>query len=51
MTKPTAGEIVRDRLLAEEVPYLVGIPGHGIVAMLDAFRTSQDQIKILQVRH
>ena len=51
MTKPTGGEIVRDRLLAEEVPYLVGIPGHGIVAMLDAFRTSQDQIKILQVRH
>lgn len=47
----TGGEIVRDRLLAEEVPYLVGIPGHGIVAMLDAFRTSQDQITILQVRH
>ncbi|HJP28582.1 MAG TPA: thiamine pyrophosphate-binding protein, partial [Dehalococcoidia bacterium] len=51
MTKRTGGEIVRDRLLAERVPYLVGIPGHGIVAMLDAFRTVQDQIKILQVRH
>ena len=51
MTKRTGGEIVRDRLLAEEVPYLVGIPGHGIVAMIDAFRTVQDQIKILQVRH
>ena len=51
MTNRTGGEIVKDRLLAEEVPYLVGIPGHGIVAMLDAFRTVQDQIKILQVRH
>jgi len=51
LTKRTGGEIVRDRLLAEEVPYLVGIPGHGIVAMIDAFRTVQDQIKILQVRH
>lgn len=51
MTNRTGGEIVRDRLLAEEVPFLVGIPGHGIVAMLDAFRTVQDQIKILQVRH
>jgi len=51
VSKRTGGEIVRDRLLAEEVPYLVGIPGHGIVAMLDAFRTTQDQIKILQVRH
>ena len=51
MTKRTGGEIVRDRLLAEEVPYLIGIPGHGIVAMLDAFRTSQDRIKVLQVRH
>ncbi len=47
----TGGEIVRDRLLAEGVPYLVGIPGHGIVAMLDAFRASQNAIKILQVRH
>jgi len=47
----TGGEIVRDKLLAEEVPYLIGIPGHGIVAMLDAFRTTQDRIKILQVRH
>ncbi len=51
MTNRTGGEIVRDRLLAEKVPYLVGIPGHGIVAMIDAFRTVQDQIKILQVRH
>jgi acetolactate synthase-1/2/3 large subunit len=51
VTNRTGGEIVRDRLLAEEVPYLVGIPGHGIVAMIDAFRTVQDQIKILQVRH
>ena len=50
-TKSTGGEIVRDRLIAEGVPYLVGIPGHGIIAMLDAFRTSQDKIKILQVRH
>jgi acetolactate synthase-1/2/3 large subunit len=51
VTKRTGGEIVRDRLLAEKVPYLIGIPGHGIVAMLDAFRTSQDRIKVLQVRH
>lgn len=50
-TRLTGGEIVRDRLLAEGVPYLVGIPGHGIVAMLDAFRTSGDRIKVLQVRH
>jgi acetolactate synthase-1/2/3 large subunit len=51
VTERTGGEIVRDRLLVEEVPYLVGIPGHGIVAMLDAFRNVQDQIKVLQVRH
>ncbi|NQW20163.1 MAG: thiamine pyrophosphate-binding protein [Chloroflexi bacterium] len=51
MLNRTGGEIVRDKLLAEEVPYLIGIPGHGIVAMLDAFRTTQDRIKILQVRH
>jgi acetolactate synthase-1/2/3 large subunit len=51
VTKQTGGEIVREKLLAEQVPFLVGIPGHGIVAMLDAFRTVQNQIKILQVRH
>jgi|MDTC01.2.fsa_nt_gb acetolactate synthase-1/2/3 large subunit len=51
MPEHTGGEIVRDRLLAENIPYLVGIPGHGIVAMLDAFRNSQDRIRIMQVRH
>ncbi len=51
MVKRTGGEIVKDKLLAEEVPYLVGIPGHGIIAMLDAFHDTQDRIKIVQVRH
>ncbi len=50
-TRLTGGEIVRERLLAEGVPFLVGIPGHGIIAMLDAFRASNTRIKVLQVRH
>jgi acetolactate synthase-1/2/3 large subunit len=38
-------------LIAEGLPYFVGIPGHGIIATMDAFRNSTDKIKVLQVRH
>lgn len=46
----TGGEIVADHLEANGVPYVVGIPGHGNLALVDAFvgRTSP---RFLQVRH
>lgn len=47
----TGGEIVVDHLIAEGVPYMVGIPGHGCLALMDAARVRADRIKVIQVRH
>jgi acetolactate synthase-1/2/3 large subunit len=44
----TGGEIVLERLIAEDVPYFVGIPGHGCLALMDAASTRTDQIQVRQ---
>ena len=49
--KLTGGEIVREYLIKEKVPYFVGIPGHGCLGLVDAFKGKEDKIKVLQVRH
>jgi len=46
----TGGQIIAEYLLKEQVPYLVGIPGHGCLGLVDAFLGREEQIKILQVR-
>jgi len=51
LPKYTGGEIVAEYLIKEEVPYIVGIPGHGIIPFLDPFKDRQDKIKVIQVRH
>jgi len=45
----TGGQMVAEYLAREGVPYLVGIPGHGCLGLVDAFLGRED-IKILQVR-
>lgn len=47
----TGGEIVAESLIKHGVPYLVGIPGHGCLGLIDAFKDREDKIKVLQVRH
>jgi len=47
----TGGEIIRECLIKEKVPYLVGIVGHGSLGLVDAFIGYEDKIRILQVRH
>jgi len=47
----TGGEIIAEYLIKENVPYVVGIPGHGILGVVDAFKDRQDKIKTLMVRH
>ncbi|MGQ9610617.1 MAG: thiamine pyrophosphate-binding protein [bacterium] len=47
----TGGEIIAEYLIKEKVPYVVGIPGHGILGIVDAFKDREDKIKILQVKH
>jgi acetolactate synthase-1/2/3 large subunit len=46
----TGGEIVAEHLARRGVPYLVGIPGHGCLALLDAFK-AREKVRVLQVRH
>jgi acetolactate synthase-1/2/3 large subunit len=48
--KLTGGQIVVEALVNEEVPYLVGIPGHGTLGLSDAL-IGEERLKVLQVRH
>jgi acetolactate synthase-1/2/3 large subunit len=51
--KLTGGEIIIKQLATEGVPYILGIPGHGVLGLFDAVRKAQQtgQIKYLQVKH
>ncbi len=49
--KRTGGEVIVDYLVGEGVPYVLGIPGHGVMGLFDAIRRAQSQIQYLQVKH
>lgn len=51
--KRTGGQIVTEFLKREKVPYILGIPGHGVLALFDAIREAdaKGDIKYLQVKH
>ncbi|TXT64903.1 MAG: Acetolactate synthase large subunit IlvB1 [Promethearchaeota archaeon] len=48
MPKYTGSEIITKYLIKEKVPYVVGIPGHGCLALVDAFYKNRDKIKLIQ---
>lgn len=49
----TGGQIVMKYLEREGVPYVLGIPGHGILGFFDALRQSQEagKVQYIQVKH
>lgn len=47
----TGGQIVAEYLVKAGVPYLVGIPGHGNLPLIDAFLDYRDRIQVLMPRH
>ncbi len=51
--KLTGGEIIVKQLVEEQVPYVLGIPGHGILCFFDALRRESQLGKIayIQVKH
>ncbi|MDR2686333.1 MAG: thiamine pyrophosphate-binding protein [Oscillospiraceae bacterium] len=51
--KLTGGEIVVKQLVREGVPYIIGIPGHGVLGLFDAIRREEQagHIKYIQVKH
>lgn len=51
MSERTGGEIIADHLIAEGVPYVLGIPGHGDMGIFDAFKDRESKIQALQARH
>ncbi len=47
----TGAQIVAEMLVQEGVPYVVGIPGHGNLPLVDALRELQDKIQVIMPRH
>ena len=51
MTSLTGSEIIAEMLAREGVPYVVGIPGHGNLPLMDAFRRCRDRLSVIMPRH
>jgi acetolactate synthase I/II/III large subunit len=51
MSLRTGGEIIADHLIAEGVPYVLGVPGHGDMGIFDALKDRTDRLRAIQVRH
>ncbi|MFX1281653.1 MAG: thiamine pyrophosphate-binding protein [Promethearchaeota archaeon] len=48
MTKYTGGEIISKYLIKEGVKYVIGIPGHGNLPLVDAFFKNKDKLQLIQ---
>jgi acetolactate synthase-1/2/3 large subunit len=44
-------ELIADFLVEREVPYVVGLCGHGDIGMLDALYARRDEISVVSVHH
>lgn len=51
MPRMKGGDLIADFLIQEEVPYVIGICGHGNVGLLDCLWERQDRIKLISPRH
>ena len=50
-TKHDGAAVIAEYLIAEKVPYVFGVCGHGNIGFLDALHARQDQIKTISVHH
>jgi len=48
MPKYTGGEIICKYLIKEGIKYVIGIPGHGNLPLVDAFFKNKDKIQLIQ---
>ena len=44
----TGGEIITKYLIREGIKYVIGIPGHGNLPLVDAFFREQDNLTLIQ---
>ncbi|MDW7738878.1 MAG: thiamine pyrophosphate-binding protein [Bacillota bacterium] len=47
----TGGELIARALIQTGVPWVAGIPGHGCLALVDAFYKNRDELPLYMVRH
>jgi acetolactate synthase-1/2/3 large subunit len=51
MPKTKGAELITEYLIANDVPYVFGICGHGNVGMLDPLYEARDRISLISPRH
>ena len=51
MPKMKGADLITEYLVANKIPYVFGICGHGNVGMLDSLYQSRDRIKLVSPRH
>ncbi len=51
MAKKTASDVLVETLLDWGVDTVFGLPGDGVNGVIESFRTHQDEIRFIQVRH
>ncbi len=47
----TGGQVVAKSLIRNSVPWVAGIPGHGCLGLVDAFRGERENLPVYLVRH
>lgn len=47
----SGSELLVDMLVAEGMEYIIGIPGHGNLPLVDALRRRRDRIRVIMPRH
>src|SRR5499433_1953327 len=51
MARMKGADLIAEYLIANKIPYVFGICGHGNVGMLDALYYARDRIKMISPRH
>lgn len=51
MAEMKGAEVIVDHLIQEQVPYVFGVCGHGILGFLDAVYDRRDELKAISVHH
>jgi len=51
MARMKGAELITEYLIANKIPYVFGICGHGNVGMLDPLHCAHDRIKLISPRH
>jgi acetolactate synthase-1/2/3 large subunit len=51
MARMKGAELIAEYLIANDIPYVFGICGHGNVGMLDALHAARDRITLVSPRH